>query len=61
MDHGDAVNCFQDITERKLGEEAALRLAAIIASSDDAIISKGLDGTVTSWNGIHARGYKGLS
>ena len=25
-----AVNCFQDITERKLGEEAALRLAAII-------------------------------
>src|SRR5882757_1686863 len=34
-----AVNCFQDITERKLGEEAALRLAAMIASSDDAIIS----------------------
>jgi PAS domain S-box-containing protein len=46
-----AVNCFQDITERKLGEEATLRLAAIIASSDDAIISKDLDGTITSWNG----------
>ena len=46
-----AVNCFQDITERKLGEEAALRLASIIASSDDAIVSKDLDGTITSWNG----------
>jgi len=33
-----AVNCFQDITERKRGEEAALRLAAIIESSDDAIV-----------------------
>jgi PAS domain S-box-containing protein len=28
-----AVNCFQDITERKLGEEAALRFAAIVASA----------------------------
>jgi PAS domain S-box-containing protein len=46
-----AVNCFQDITERKRGEEAALRLAAIIESSDDAIVSKGLDGTIRSWNG----------
>jgi two-component system CheB/CheR fusion protein len=46
-----AVNCFQDITERKLGEEAALRLASIVASSDDAIVSKDLVGTITSWNG----------
>ena len=45
-----AVNCFQDITERKRSEEAALRLAAIIESSDDAIISKDLDGIITSWN-----------
>jgi PAS domain S-box-containing protein len=45
-----AVNCFQDITERKRGEEAALRLAAIIESSDDAIVSKDLDGIITSWN-----------
>jgi PAS domain S-box-containing protein len=41
-----AVNCFQDITERKRGEEAALRLAAIIESSDDAIVGTDLDGVV---------------
>jgi PAS domain S-box-containing protein len=46
-----AVNCFQDITERKRSEEAALRLVAIVESSDDAIISKDLDGIITSWNG----------
>jgi PAS domain S-box-containing protein len=45
-----AVNCFQDVTERKLAEDAALRLAAIVESSDDAIVGKGLDGIITSWN-----------
>jgi len=45
-----AVNCFQDITERKRSEEIALRLAAIVESSNDAIVSKDLDGVVTSWN-----------
>ena len=44
------VGVCMDITERKQAELAALRLAAIVQSSDDAIISKSLDGTITSWN-----------
>jgi PAS domain S-box-containing protein len=39
-----------DITDRKKAEEAQLRLAAIVNSSDDAIIGKTLDGIITSWN-----------
>jgi PAS domain S-box-containing protein len=45
-----AVNCFQDVTERRLAEDAVLRLAAIVESSDDAIVGKDLDGIITSWN-----------
>jgi PAS domain S-box-containing protein len=45
-----AVNMLVDITERKRAEEAAQRLASIVDTSDDAIISKDLDGIITSWN-----------
>jgi two-component system, chemotaxis family, CheB/CheR fusion protein len=41
---------FVDITERKRQEDARARLAAIVDSSQDAIISEDLEGIITSWN-----------
>jgi PAS domain S-box-containing protein len=50
-----AINLLMDITDRHRSEIELARLAAIVMSSDDAIISKTLDGRITTWNAAATR------
>ena len=54
----DGISIFyEDVTDRRRAQEESARLAAIVASSQDAIFSKAMDGTILTWNAAAERLY----
>ena len=49
-DISGVVLVFRDVSERRKAFDTARRLASIVENSDDAIVAKSLDGTITAWN-----------
>jgi PAS domain S-box-containing protein len=50
MPDGTVMGMIRDISDRKLADEYREHLTAVVESSGDAVVSKDLNGVVTSWN-----------